>query len=64
MDKGLQGTSGYVRTITFEKSSNYTDTNKTYLVKLGSDGYLTAYPSNESMYCNYEKNAYASTAAN
>lgn len=29
-------------------------TNKVYLVKIGSDGYLTAYPNNEDMFCNYE----------
>lgn len=29
-------------------------TNKVYLVKIGSDGYLTAYPNNENMFCNYE----------
>ena len=63
MDFGLQGTGGYVRAITFEKSSSYTDTNKTYLLKLGTDGYLTAYPSNENKYCNYQKTAYATTSA-
>ena len=29
-------------------------TNKVYLVKIGSTGYLTAYPNNEDMFCNYE----------
>ena len=64
MDKALGGTSAYVRAVTFEKSSNYTDANRTYLVKLGSDGYLTAYPANEDMYCNYEKSVSAANYSN
>lgn len=69
MDKGYRQGSGFQCTVTFEKSSNYTDTNCTYLIKLSSSkyntqGYLTAYPTNENMYCNYETKAYAPTAAN
>lgn len=40
--------------ITFEKAKEYSETNKVYLVKIGSTGYLTAYPNNENMFCNYE----------
>ncbi|MCI6110375.1 MAG: hypothetical protein MR706_01935, partial [Prevotella sp.] len=40
--------------ITFEKAKEYSKTNKVYLVKIGSTGYLTAYPNNENMFCNYE----------
>ncbi|MDD6536244.1 MAG: hypothetical protein PUF36_04735, partial [Prevotella sp.] len=40
--------------ITFEIAKDYSVTNKVYLVKIGSTGYLTAYPNNENMFCNYE----------
>ena len=40
--------------ITFEKAKEYSETNKVYLVKIGSTGYLTAYPNDEHMFCNYE----------
>ena len=40
--------------ITFEKAKEYSETNKVYLVKIGSTGYLTAYPNNANMFCNYE----------
>lgn len=41
--------------ITFEKAKDYDPkTNKVYLVKIASAGYLTAYPNNEDMFCNYE----------
>ena len=40
--------------ITFDKAKEYSETNKVYLVKIGSTGYLTAYPNNENMFCNYE----------
>lgn len=41
--------------VIFEKAKDYdSKTNKVYLVKIGSDGYLTAYPNNEDMFCNYE----------
>ena len=40
--------------ITFEKAKEYSETNKVYLVKIGSTGYLTAYPNNENMFCNYK----------
>lgn len=40
--------------ITFEKAKEYSETNKVYLVKIGSTGYLTAYPNDENMFCNYE----------
>lgn len=52
---------GFKRLVSFEKASGYTDKNKLYLVKLGSDGYLTTYPDNEERYCNYEKTPYATT---
>lgn len=43
--------------IQFEKANDYSETNKVYLVKFGYNttvGYLTAYPDNESMLCNYQ----------
>ena len=41
--------------VTFEKANDYdSKTNKVYRVKIGSDSYLTAYPNNEDMFCNYE----------
>lgn len=41
--------------VTFEKANDYdSKTNKVYLVKIGSTGYLTAYPNDEDMFCNYE----------
>lgn len=41
--------------VIFVKAKDYdSKTNKVYLVKIGSDGYLTAYPNNEDMFCNYE----------
>ena len=42
-------------TVRFEQAKDYdSKTNKVYLVKIGSDGYLTAYPNDENMFCNYE----------
>ena len=41
-------------TVTFEKANDYSEKNKVYLVKIGSNSYLTAYPNNEDMFCNYE----------
>lgn len=45
-------------TVRFEQAKDYdSKTNKVYLVKIGSigsTGYLTAYPNNEDMFCNYE----------
>ena len=40
--------------VTFEKANDYSEKNKVYLVKIGSNGYLTAYPNDEDMFCNYE----------
>ena len=40
--------------VTFEKANDYSEKNKVYLVKIGSTGYLTAYPNDENMFCNYE----------
>lgn len=41
--------------VRFVQAKDYdSKTNKVYLVKIGSDGYLTAYPNNEAMFCNYE----------
>lgn len=44
--------------ITFEQSNKYSATHKSYFVKIGTSGYLTAYPNNTSMYCNYESSKY------
>ena len=42
-------------TVRFVPANDYdSKTNKVYLVKIGSAGYLTAYPNNEDMFCNYE----------
>ena len=48
-------------TVRFEKANDYSEKNKVYRVKIGSIGliglngyYLTAYPNNEDMFCNYE----------
>ena len=42
--------------VRFEKATDYSATNKVYLVSIGLSkiGYLTAYPNNENMFCNYE----------
>lgn len=41
--------------IQFEKADGYLETDKVYLVKFINDGgYLTAYPNNEDMLCNYQ----------
>ena len=41
--------------VRFEQAKDYdSKTNKVYLVKIASAGYLTAYPNNEDMFCNYE----------
>ena len=41
--------------VRFVKAKDYdSKTNKVYLVKIGSDCYLTAYPNNDDMFCNYE----------
>lgn len=42
--------------VIFVKAKDYdSKTNKVYLVKIGLNGYyLTAYPNNEDMFCNYE----------
>ena len=41
--------------VIFEQAKDYdSKTNKVYLVKIASAGYLTAYPNNEDMFCNYE----------
>lgn len=43
--------------VRFEKAKDYSATNRVYLVNIGlsKTGYLTAYPNNEDMFCNYEK---------
>lgn len=42
-------------TVRFVQAKDYSKTNKVYLVKIGLNGYyLTAYPNNEDMFCNYE----------
>lgn len=43
-------------TVRFVKAKDYSEKNKVYLVKIGYPtlGYLTAYPNNEDMFCNYE----------
>ena len=41
--------------IQFETADGYSETNKVYLVKfVNNGGYLTAYPNNEDMLCNYQ----------
>ena len=57
MDRGK----GISSAITFETAKEYSKTNKVYLVKIGVKigligltGYLTAYPNDEDMFCNYE----------
>ena len=45
--------------IRFEKATDYSETNKVYLVRIGYTttlGYLTAYPNDENKLCDYEKN--------
>ena len=44
-------------TVRFEQANDYSEKNKVYLViisSIGSTGYLTAYPNDENMFCNYE----------
>ena len=44
--------------IRFDKATDYSETNKVYLVKIGNPttlGYLTAYPGNENKLCDYQK---------
>ena len=55
MDRGSSDWKNCV--ITFEKSKNYTATNKVYLVNISNQGYLTAYPDNENKICNYASKA-------
>lgn len=44
-----------LRAVRFEQAKDYdSKTNKVYLVKIGLTDYLTAYPNNENMFCNYE----------
>ena len=50
MDRG-KDISNAVR---FVQAKDYSETNKVYLVKIGLTGYLTAYPNNENMFCDYE----------
>lgn len=43
--------------VRFEKANDYSETNRVYLVKFENKtllGYLTAYPNNEDMLCNYK----------
>ena len=43
--------------IRFDKATDYSDTNKVYLVRIGYTttlGYLTAYPDNENKLCDYQ----------
>lgn len=41
--------------VRFEQAKDYDPkTNKVYRVRIGSDSYLTAYPNDENMFCNYE----------
>lgn len=44
--------------IRFDKATDYSETNKVYLVKIGNPttlGYLTAYPGDENKLCDYQK---------
>ena len=51
MDRGYNASSA----VSFVRAKDYdSKTNKVYLVKIGSTGYLTAYPNKEDMFCNYE----------
>lgn len=50
MDRG-KVTSNAVR---FVQANDYSEKNKVYLVKIGSDGYLTAYPNDENKLCDYQ----------
>lgn len=49
---------GASSTVHFEPANDYSEKNKVYLVRIrvriGLNGYLTAYPNNEDMFCNYE----------
>ena len=38
--------------VRFVQANGYLEKNKVYLVKIGSNGYLTAYPNNENKLCN------------
>lgn len=41
--------------VRFEQAEDYSEKNKVYLVRIGSGNYyLTAYPNDENMFCNYE----------
>lgn len=45
--------------IRFDKATDYSETNKVYLVRIGNTttlGYLTAFPDNENKLCDYQKN--------
>ena len=43
-------------TVRFEPAKDYSEKNKVYRVKIGlRNYYLTAYPNDENMFCNYEK---------
>ena len=55
MDRGSTDWQNCV--ITFEKSKNYTETNKVYLINISKKGYLTAYPDDEKKICNYTSEA-------
>lgn len=54
MDQGA----GDMSIIRFDKATDYSETNKVYLVKIGNPttlGYLTAYPGDENKLCDYQK---------
>lgn len=59
MDRG--SSDGKNCRVTFEKSKDYTATNKVYLVNISKMGYLTAYPDDENKICNYTSKADEST---
>lgn len=40
--------------VIFVQAKDYSPTNKVYLVRIGSYGYLTAYPNNENKLCDYQ----------
>lgn len=55
MDRG--SSDGKNCRVTFEKGVDHTEKNKVYLVNISGQGYLTAYPDNENIICNYASKA-------
>ena len=56
-DNGVYMDRDYASSVVrFEQANDYSEKNKVYRVKIGKTtlGYLTAYPNDEDMFCNYE----------